>query len=257
MFTKNFNVPYYGLDMKERLKTGLLLQFFQETAASHADSVGIGVSAMLKRDMTWVLRRYRVKIHSLPGLCDLTVRTWYEPQRNLVSVRLFEVSDGTGAVIAEAWSGWVVLDLKRGRPIRLDRALPTEYYENAESVHPGEIEGLEKPEEPFDDEREFRVRWNELDLNEHTNHTAYFDWAIESVPDDVLENYKPSGFDAEYLTSIPRTCVTVRTKRTKKNRDSPLKFFHSVLISGSGTEAARLATTWRTSEALPGAVKRL
>jgi acyl-ACP thioesterase len=244
MFEKTFRVPYYGLDMKNRLKGGVLLEFLQETAALHADSVGIGVADMLEKDMTWVLRRYRINIRKLPGFGDLNVRTWYEPQRNLVSVRVFEILDNSGALVADAWSGWVVLDLKRGRPTRLDRALPKEYYDNAgqngQKV-PGEIDGIETVS-GFDTEKQFRVRWHELDLNGHTNHTVYFDWAMESLPDGTLLNYEPSLLDAEYLASAPRTEVTVRTQKIS---DSPLKFAHSILLSDSGVESARLATTWR------------
>jgi acyl-ACP thioesterase len=240
MFTNVFGVPYYGLDMRDRLKTGLLLQFFQETAALHAEAVGVGVSQLQKRDFTWVLRRYRINIHSLPGLGDLTVRTWYEPQRNLISVRLFEIQDSSGALVADAWSGWVVLDLKRGRPTRLDHALPKEYYDNAGHVSPGDIEDVGKSG-GFDTETDFHVRWHELDLNGHTNHTVHFDWVMESVPEDILMNYAPAVFDAEYLVSIPRTNVTVRTK---KLCCSPAKFAHSVLLTATGTEAARLTTTW-------------
>jgi acyl-ACP thioesterase len=241
VFTKIFSVPYYGLDMNDKLKTGLLLQFFQEAAAAHAQSFGVGVSDLLRRSLTWVLRRYRVKIHSLPGLGDLTVRTWFEPRRNLLSVRLFDILDGDGNVFADAWSGWVVVDLERGRPVRLDRALPQAYYDNAERVEPGEIEDLEKRKDGFDLERSFRVRWQELDLNGHTNHTVYFDWALESVPDDVLQYYSPIQLDAEYLTSARRTDVTVRTA---KICDAPLKFSHVVLINDSGVVSARLCTTW-------------
>ena len=90
IFTKVFRTPYYGLSMEGNLKVGALLQFFQEAAALHADSAGIGVRDMLERGATWVLRRYRIKIHHLPAMEDLTVRTWFEPRKNIISVRLFD-----------------------------------------------------------------------------------------------------------------------------------------------------------------------
>jgi acyl-ACP thioesterase len=240
LFKKIFPAPYYGLDINSRLKSGLILQFFQEAAALHAQSVGIGVSDMLERGLTWVLRRYRIDMRDLPGLGDVAVKTWFEPHKNLVSVRLFEARSD-GAVFAEAWSGWVVLDLKRLRPMRLDHALPKEYYDNATSAGIAGIEGVEAAED-FDFERTFSVRWCELDLNGHTNHTVYFDWAVESLPDDVVRECAPVRFDAEYIASVPRSGVTVRTKKIS---DSPLKFVHSILLSASGALAARLSTTWR------------
>jgi acyl-ACP thioesterase len=245
IFTKIFPAPYYGLDMNERLKTGLILQFFQEAAALHAHSVGIGVSDLLKRNFTWVLRRYRIEFYDLPGLGDVTVKTWFEPHRNLVSVRLFEAKSGD-SLIAKAWSGWIVIDLARGRPVRLDRALPAEYYDNASSAEPGAIEDVERAADALGSEKTFAVRWSELDLNGHTNHTVYFDWAVESLPDDIVRGRPPALFDAEYVASVPKGAVTVRTREISS---SPLKFAHSIILNASGAEAARLSTSWGKARA--------
>jgi acyl-ACP thioesterase len=230
--------------MKNSLKTGTLLEFFQETAALHAQKLHIGVADMMEHGVTWVLRRYRVNVYRRPGLGDVSVRTWYEPKRNLMSVRLFEATDQDGCVIADAWSGWIAIDLGRGKPVRLDRVLPAEYYENAGKVAQGEIDGVETPADSgVGDlyERAFRVRLHELDLNGHTNHTVYFDWATESVPDDVSLCLSQKRLDAEFLASAQREEVTVRSRRIS---DNPVSFAHSVTLNTSGAEAARLVTVW-------------
>ncbi|MDR0649451.1 MAG: hypothetical protein LBF92_08975 [Synergistaceae bacterium] len=243
-FVKTFSVPYYGLDMKNSLKTGTLLEFFQEAAALHAQNLRVGVADMMERGVTWVLRRYRVNVYRRHGLGDLTVRTWYEPKRNIMSVRLFDAVDQDGRVVADAWSGWIAVDLGRGKPVRLDRVLPAEYYENAGSVAKGEPGDVETPEgsrdgEPY--ERSFRVRLHELDLNGHTNHTVYFDWAAESVPDDVSLKLAQRRLDAEFLASVPRAEVTVRSSMISGD---PVTFAHSVTRNDTGALAARLVTVW-------------
>jgi acyl-ACP thioesterase len=245
-FVKTFSIPYYGLDIKNSLKSGTLLEFFQEAASQHAQSVGIGVSDMQRRGATWVLRRYRVNIRRRAGLGNIAVRTWYEPKRNLMSVRLFEALDESGAVIADAWSGWIAVDLERGKPVRLDRVLPAGYYDNAGSVEQGEIEDIERIVAGGADNsprasRGFRVRLRELDLNGHTNHTVYFDWAIETVPDEISLNFTPTRLDAEFLASVPRTDVTVNCHKIS---DSPIRFAHSVTRNDSGQVSALLATEW-------------
>ncbi|MDR1886098.1 MAG: hypothetical protein LBQ56_07450 [Synergistaceae bacterium] len=241
MFERVFNVPYYGLDTNGRVKTGLLLQFLQEAAALHADTVGIGVASMIERGLTWVLRRYRVRILRHAGQEGLSVRTWFEPKRNLVSVRLFEISDLGGNPVARAWSGWIVVDLKRVRPVRLDRALPENYFACSEPTGEELGDPVETVGEACDAESRFRVRRQELDLNGHANHTAYFDWASESVPDEDVKGLSPIELDAEYIAPVMREDVTVRTRRL---RESPPRYAHSVVIDCSGAEAARLAVTW-------------
>ncbi|MDR3281017.1 MAG: hypothetical protein LBT23_10935 [Synergistaceae bacterium] len=241
MFERNFTIPYYGLDMYNRVKPGVLLQFFQETAALHAGTVNIGVDDLMKRDLTWVLRRYRVNVNRYPGRGELLVRTWFEPQRNLLSVRMFEVKDADGNVIASAWSSWIVVDLKKGRPVRLDRALPDAYFKVSEPTGEpisGDVPGIEG--EP-DFERRFDARRSELDLNGHTNHTVYFEWALESIPDEEIAGFYPTTFDAEFLVSVKREQVSAVTKKTGEN---PLRYSHSILINETGALSARLETVW-------------
>ncbi|MDL2264625.1 hypothetical protein LJC31_08240 [Synergistaceae bacterium OttesenSCG-928-I11] len=248
MFEKKFGVPYYGLGPDERVKPGLILQFFQEAAALHADSLKIGVEDLLRDNVTWVLRRYRVRVHRYPRLGDLAVRTWFEPVRNLTSVRVFELIDAAGEIVANGWSGWIVVDLERGRPVRLDRALNDEYFAATEPT--GEpvtdkLTAVGDDSAPFDLSRDFRVRWSELDLNGHTNHTVYFDWALETVPDELTATHRPVGFDAEYLHSAMREDVQ---SLAKKISDAPLTYAHTIRIAKSGAEAARIETIWAKNE---------
>ena len=240
MFEREFGIPYYGLDETGRIKPETLLQFLQEAAGLHANSAKIGVADLLKQDMTWVLRRYRVNIKSLPGEGGLIVRTWFEPQRNLFSVRAFEVMTQSGDPIADAWSAWIVVDFKRGRPIRLDRALPDTYFAMTEPTGEPVTEEIAPIENSFDYESEFQVRRRELDLNGHANHTVYFDWALENIPDDAIEGLSLVRLDAEFISSVKRERVKVITK---KNCDHPRNFIHEITAE-DGSQAARIATLY-------------
>jgi acyl-ACP thioesterase len=239
MFEKTFDVPYYGLGTDGKIKPETLLEFFQEAAALHADSIGIGVANLMERHMTWVLRRYRVNVKKRPGRRPIEIRTWFEPRRNLMSVRVFEARSN-GETIAGAWSAWIVVDLNRGRPVRLDHALPDAYFAAVEPTGEPVTEELRAVGDDFDHERAFSVRRRELDLNGHANHTAYFDWATESIPDDAITGLSPVRFDAEFLASATRDDVTVRSK---KRSDDPITFDHAITAS-SGVLFAKLATTW-------------
>ena len=242
MFEKVFGVPYYGLDQNGRLKPEILPEFFQEIAARHATSVGIGVEDLLERGMTWVLRRYGINVRDCQGGREITVKTWFEPRRNLMSIRAFEAFSPDGVSIADAWSAWIVLDLKKMRPVRLDRALPPSYFAATDPTGEPIDDKLPEPDDGCDYESVFDVRRRELDLNGHANHTAYLGWALESIPDEAVSGYFPARLDAEYISSAKRERVVVRTK---KNREEPLTFRHRIFAQTSNAEAARVVTEWR------------
>jgi acyl-ACP thioesterase len=146
-----------------------------------------------------------------------------------------------GSVIANAWSSWIVVDLKRGRPVRLDRALPDRYFEMAEDTGGEVADGLPGALRDFDAEASFRTRRSELDLNGHTNHTVYFDWVLECAPDEIAVESYPVLLDAEFLASAKRESVAVRTKKISGSR---ARYDHSVILSATGEEAARISVTW-------------
>lgn len=241
MLEKEFNVTYYGLDPNHRMKIGFLLEVLQETADLHSQMMKMSVEDLQKNDMTWVLRRYRISVLRYPGREALRVSTWHAPYRNLHSLRAFKVFDSREEIVAHAWSSWVLFDRKRERPTRLDRAAPREYYDMAEPTEFVECADLVQLGENFDLEKKFQVRWQELDVNGHTNHTVYCNWALETVPDDLPRSHLPTEIDAAFLWPAMREEVIVRTKKTG---DQPLQFAHAILLKGSGKEAARLTSTW-------------
>ena len=50
------------------------------------------------------------------------------------------------------------------------------------------IPKLERLEE-FKYEESFKVRYTDIDSNNHVNNTKYIDWAIETLPEDIVNNY--------------------------------------------------------------------
>jgi len=247
VYEKTFSIPYNGLDPRRKMKPGLLLEFLQEAADLHSQTMRMSVDDLRERGLTWVLRRYRINVLHYPGREDLLVRTWYEPVRNLHSVRVFDVTDVRGVPVARAWSGWVLYDKKNGRPLRLDRAAPTAYYEmsdpTGEAVS-GDIEPI--GEEPAS-ETDYRVRWQELDVNGHANHTVFCNWAFESVPEAVLRTHLPTEIDIVYLNQVTLEDITVRTRQTNT---TPPRFTHSIRLKDTPKEAARLTTAWTEAERL-------
>ena len=47
------------------------------------------------------------------------------------------------------------------------------------------IEAIDK----YKYEDTFKVRYSDIDSNQHVNNTKYVDWAIETLPEDIVDNY--------------------------------------------------------------------
>lgn len=235
--------PFSGVDPRGKIKFGVLLEMFQEMADADASKFGLSVRQTMDHDMTWVLRSYRIDIKRYPVKEDgaLTVKTWAEPYRNLFSLRSFELRAGE-EYLGTASTWWVLLDLNKMRPMRLDRSeLYKGTFDRVLSEPPPEVKippvGSPQLEESW------KVRWQDLDVNGHTNHAVYFGWALDTVPPEVPANMTTMLAEGEFLHPILRTTVLARTEEI--NSESGRTFLHSLQTPDGSLVYARLKSGWK------------
>lgn len=236
-------VPFSGVDPRGNIKFGVLLEMFQEMADADASKYGLSVRQTLDDGITWVLRSYRVDIKRYPDKNDgtLKIRTWHEPYRNLFSLRTFEFSAG-GERLGTASTWWVLLDMGKKRPMRLDRS--GIYKADAErilEVLPPEVKIPRVG--PAMMEESWKVRWQDLDVNGHTNHAVYFNWALDTVPFEVPETMTPLLVEGEFLNPALRTTVRALTEEVGSERGRA--FLHSLRAEDGEEEYARIKSVWR------------
>lgn len=235
--------PFSGVDPRGNVKFSVLLEMFQEMADVDAAKFGLSVRNTLASDITWVLRSYRVDLKRYPDKSDrsLKIKTWHEPYRNLFSLRTFELRSGDEYLgIASTW--WVLLDMVKLRPMRLDRS--GIYNNDADKLLDAFPPEVKIPRlEAAQMEEAWKVRWQDLDVNGHTNHTVYFGWALDTVPFEVPATMSPMLVEGEFFLSLPRTRVKAQTEEIASEKGRA--FLHSLRAEDGGAEYARLSSIWR------------
>ncbi|OUO95117.1 acyl-ACP thioesterase domain-containing protein [Cloacibacillus sp. An23] len=236
-------LPYSGIDPRGRVKFSVLLEMFQRMADVDASQYGLSVHQLLKHNMTWVLRNYRIELERYPTQesGNIRIKTYAEPYRNLFSLRFFKMWDSHGEFIGSAYTWWVLLDFARQRPIRLDKCdVVRALWDNATGVFPPEVKIPEASAPTL--EETWKVRWQDLDMNDHTNHAVYFNWALDTVPDEVPELMEPVLTEAEFLHPVPRTRVRCLTQEIPSEKGRA--FLHSIRHIEDDTEYAKLYSRW-------------
>lgn len=236
-------IPFSGIDPKGRLKFGVLLEMFQEMADMDASKYNLSVRQTLKHNVTWVLTKYRIELQKYPVKEDgaIRIKTHAEPYRNLYSLRSYKLWNEEGVFLGSAYTWWVLIDLKRERPIRLDKSeLMTGFMEKISDELPKDVS---VPKITFSELEEiWKVRWQDLDVNNHTNHTVFFSWALDTVPEEVNEKLSPVLVECEFIHSIPRTKVRVLSQEMPRSEGR--FFLHSLRHVEDDTEYARLSSLW-------------
>jgi medium-chain acyl-[acyl-carrier-protein] hydrolase len=162
------------------------------------------------------------------------------------ALREFEITDERDNPLVLATSSWAIMSLETKRPVRIDtvvRDLPIIDC-RALSV---DFKSLPRLED-FDIEMSYNVRPADLDLNLHVNHTVYAGWALETVPDEILDCFNPSEIEISYHAEAFRGDTIVARSRQIDISDFPL-FLHQLLNQKDGRELTRLKTAWRTADA--------
>ncbi|MBE0597751.1 MAG: acyl-ACP thioesterase [Desulfuromonadales bacterium] len=239
--TREYSLRIDEADWTGRARPVSLLNVLQDAAFVHATALGVGVEELMRRNMTWVLSRYRVRFLAYPPVHGrLQVVTWPSSREGRSTTRDFEIRSTGGELLAVATSAWALLDLQSRRPLRLDEILPDYPLESRRAL---EFSPERQPlPERSDRELPFRVRLGDLDINRHVNNTIYLQWALETVPPEVAESLRPQEIEISYRAEA-RYGDTVLSRLARGESGSD--FLHQLLSQESGREFARLHTAWR------------
>ena len=104
------------------MKPETVLHWFQEIAEAHASCLGFGYDFVTSRSLAWVEVRMDAAVSRLPRWKEtVELRTWTAQETPLLARRNLEIRDAQGNCIVAASCLWAVIDIRRRRPVPLNR----------------------------------------------------------------------------------------------------------------------------------------
>ncbi len=201
-YSQTFRIASYQADVSARIKPSAILEIMQEMAGAHAELIGVGRSALLPRNLAWVLTRVEVRMDRYPlSGEDVTVETFPMPNRRVFFPRYFIFRDAQGNQIGCAGTMWVVLDIttrKMANAAEIAPLLP----DNSDLTAPM---GMPATVEEIDSDAEEAVRipvYTDLDMNGHVNNTRYLDWCCNALGIDAMRSSEIRQFAVNYNQEI-------------------------------------------------------
>ena len=198
VWKESFEIKSFDVDFQQKLKPSVLMQFFQEVASSHAESLGGGYGTLIARDLFWALSRLKVEIIRMPGWREtILIETWPCGNEGLFFRRDYIVYDKDDQVIIRGVSGWLLVavsTLRPQRPSQLGIILPANKGKKSLEHFPERIT-TQTAQVAF----RKTVAYNEIDQNLHVNNTRYLDWATDCFQLKHYQDCKLSAFTLEFL----------------------------------------------------------
>lgn len=200
MLSQHRTLQAYQCDRYGNMRPLILMNELQGMGDRHAEMLGVGYEYCQAHGIAWVVTHYLVDIIEMPTEREeLEIRTWPSCQDALRATRDFEIRGADGRLLVRATSQWVLIDMARRRPLRLDENLPT-WTTN-------ECRAWNRTFDKFPDftptkTHVMKCRFDDIDVNQHINNAVYAVWATESVGYAFRNQHKLTGIELNYKKEI-------------------------------------------------------
>jgi len=245
-FDKQFELRYFEMNEFGLASPTTILTLLEETAAEHCYSINYSLYQLAEQNIGWVLISGTMQMERYPNYKEkITIRTWLSKYSTVKGFRENIIYDEQNNIIGRAKGLWVFFDIVRRRPIQiLDDIKEKWSFYNDESIEYN-LSNRIKIVENSDFELKFKVNRYDTDMIKHVNNIRYLQWVIESIPDEIINNYYLQAIDGRFISEAHygQTIVSL----TKKNNTKNKSFVHTIKIEGTDKVCAIATTIWKKS----------
>lgn len=198
-YEEKITVKYSEIDQNLAMKPFALLNFLQDIASKNAEDWGFGYSYIHPRNYAWFLIKYRMEFEEYPfDIQDLTLKTEPRGYNKLFAYRDFELYSGE-KLLGRMHSMWSIVDIDSRSIVPISAAIPDNphmvpFQKREDDLAFAKISQITTPTL----EKEFEVRYNDLDVNGHANNGNYIVWAFEPLSFEFKNTHRIKTIDMIY-----------------------------------------------------------
>jgi len=242
-FTKKYEINYHDADCNLKCKLSTIVNFLCDVGTNQSESLGDTIEKLMENNSAWVFYKYDINMFKYPNYRDvISIKTEPIGFNKFYAFRKYYIMSEEGELLGEAVALFFMINLERRRPMRIPQeeyelyAVESDLQKNIEMEDIIKVQG----EDYFKD---FNIRYSDIDSNGHVNNVNYIQWAIESVPLDIVKEYEIKRIKVvfEKETTYGDT-VHVSAKMLKEDEEM-ITTVHSIK-SKDGKEVSKLEATW-------------
>lgn len=202
---KIYTVKLSEIDKNNKATNKAILSYLEDTGGKHSNMAGCGILDISKTHLTWLLLEWKLQVLRRPNYTEqIKVETWSKKAVKCYAYRDFKIYDEQGNVIVLASSKWVLVDIQKGKVVRVEQKLHERYEPEPTKEAFDDYEDFPKIHIPekYEFETEYVVRKSDIDINNHMHNLNYLDLANETLPEDVFEKGNLNNVRITYKKEI-------------------------------------------------------
>ena len=195
-------VRFGNVDRSDRLTLWSMFDFFQEAAISHAANLGVGRDALAQSGQAWILSRFSLFVERRPAYGEtVEVSTWPRGWEKLFALRDYSIRDAEGNTVVRGRGGWLVLDIEKRRPLRVQPIMEAMPLNDGVDAFPAGPAGL-NPRENLVKTAERTALYSDIDYYGHANNARYIQWVQDAADMEILNSADQIRLDINYLSEV-------------------------------------------------------
>ncbi len=243
---KQFELRYFEMNEFGVASPTSILTLLEETAADHCCLINHSLDQLAEQNIGWILISGYMQIERYPAYREkITVRTWLSKYSNIKGFRENIIYDEQGLIIGRAKGLWVFFDIEKRRPIQIFNDIKNSWSFKSEECINYNIAKKINAIDSANYTRIFKVNRYDTDKNKHVNNIRYLQWAIESVPDEIINNYYLFSIDGRFVAEAQYD-DTIISLAEEDGIDT--SFLHTIKIQNNNKVCAIAKTVWKKIE---------
>lgn len=220
-----------------------ILTLLEETAADHCYSIDHSLYTLAGQDVGWVLLSGIMQMDRYPGYKEkITIRTWLSKYSAIRGFRENIIFDEQKNIIGRSKGLWVFFDIGRRRPLQIFNDIKEKWsFYNKESID-RDITKKIKAIDSSNYTKKFKVNRYDTDMINHVNNIRYLQWLMESLPEEIVDNYYLYTIDGRFIAEAQYgdTVISLTKKDIEDN-----SYVHTIKIQGNDRVCATAKTVWK------------
>ena len=199
-FDKKFELRYFEMNKYGEASPTTILTMLEETAAEHCYNIGHCLYSLERQNIGWVLLSGVINMIKYPKYKEcITIRTWISKYSLFKGYRENIILDSSGNEFGKAKGVWAFFDIEKRRPAKVFEDIKSKWGINTEISTEMNLD-IVKIVNTGNPKQEFNIYKADIDSNNHVNNIKYFHWLIESLPEEVLDNYYLKIINAKFYS---------------------------------------------------------
>jgi len=223
-----------------------ILTLLEETAADHCYSIDYSLYDLEKQNVGWILLSGFMQMDRYPGYKEkITIRTWLSTYSTIKGIRENIIYDEQRNIIGRARGLWLFFDISKRRPVQIFDEIRDKWsYCRDESTG----QDISRKLDVLDTAgymQEFCINRYDTDMNKHVNNIRYLQWVIESIPDEIIDNYYLHSIDGRFISEAQYGDTIISFTEQDALHNS---FIHTIKVKGTNKVCATAKTIWKKTE---------